>query len=453
MDGMDIQHNGNWNANAEQLLRPVTVRQMLDAIPAHTGANLAIDGNEFVHITTVAHLVKLVEHPTKFEFFLEDGTRGRITARQWRSDDYEDDAGVDDLLENSYVRVVGSLERFSGHNYLRVIKIRKAVDYHELCFHLLEVMVTTLTYERGPPPRDNPMTSMIGQHVLTPTDGPSASQADHQNIFETSFAMHAMHDSLPVSPLSVDAPMHAPTVQSPVLQQALIDSAPSRLTQLDTYTCYDVSDRRVPGSFSSVLPKSNKGKARAAIIGDTSSKLPLSTNPLVFNSVNVASASSPSNVEAISNSLTSSPIGFTPVDIPCSSSSFLARDKSTSQSPHNGKTTAASVTREPSTEDESLPTQSPALHYLSGRKLEPYIDVSVLGQRIISIIMDTEWNTSTEAVSEYEGVHVGIIMDQLMTQDESITPYTVDVEISSLISEGYIYTTVDDLHVKVTQSH
>jgi hypothetical protein len=54
------------------------------------------------------------------------------------------------------VRVVGSLVRFSGHNYVRVIKIRKAVDYHELCFHLLEVMVTTLTYERGPPVSDTP---------------------------------------------------------------------------------------------------------------------------------------------------------------------------------------------------------------------------------------------------------------------------------------------------------
>jgi hypothetical protein len=271
---------------------------------------------------------------------------------------------------------------------------------------------------------------MIGQHVLTPTDEPSASQAGHQNIFETSFAMHAMHDSLPISPLSVDAPMHAPTAQSPVLQQAPIDPAPSRLTQLDTYTSHDVSDHRVPESFSSVLPKSNKGKARAAVIGDASPRLPLSANSLVFDSINVAGASSPSNVEAISNSLTSSPIGFTPVDIARSPSSFLARDKSTSQSPHNSKTTAASVTREPSTKDEPLPTQLLALHPLSGRKLDPYIDVSVLGQRIISIIMDTEWDTSiygtAEAVSEYEGVHVSVIMDQLMTQDESITPYTVE---------------------------
>lgn len=68
--------------------------------------------------------------------------------------------------------------------------------------------------------------------------------------------------------------------------------------------------------------------------------------------------------------------------------------------------------------------------------------------------MDTERFTSfyrPEIISKYEGVHVNVIMDRLMAQDESITPYAVDVAISSLISEGYIYTAVDDLHVKVTQ--
>jgi len=126
---------------------------MLDAKPAYTGANLAIDGNEVIHVTTVAHLIKLAKYGTKYEFSLEDGTRGRITAQQWR-DDSEDDSAVDDIVAHTYVRVVGALERFSGHNYLRVINIRKAADYHEFCFHLLDVMVTTLTYERGPPVSD-----------------------------------------------------------------------------------------------------------------------------------------------------------------------------------------------------------------------------------------------------------------------------------------------------------
>ena len=56
---MTESQNGDWNLNAEQLLRPVTVRQMLDAIPAHTGANLAIDGNEFVHASGQTSLQQL----------------------------------------------------------------------------------------------------------------------------------------------------------------------------------------------------------------------------------------------------------------------------------------------------------------------------------------------------------------------------------------------------------
>jgi hypothetical protein len=44
-------------------------------------------------VTTVAHLVSIEEYGTKFEFSLEDGTRGRINARQWRSDEYGNDCG------------------------------------------------------------------------------------------------------------------------------------------------------------------------------------------------------------------------------------------------------------------------------------------------------------------------------------------------------------------------
>lgn len=50
-----------------------------------------------------------------------------------------------------YVRVIGELEQYNGRNYLNITNIRKIVDYHEFCFHILDAMIITLTYERGPP--------------------------------------------------------------------------------------------------------------------------------------------------------------------------------------------------------------------------------------------------------------------------------------------------------------
>ena len=220
---------------------------------------------------------------------------------------------------------------------------------------------------------------MVVQDVSAPTNEPSVSQIGDQDMFETSFAMQAMHDSLPVSHLSVDVPILAPTAES-----------------------YSTSsDIHVPGSFSSVLTKNDKGKARVDIIGDATS-----------------------NVEVASNS---SPIGFTSVDI--------AHSPSSSQPSHKSKpfTNAANVTPELSTPKAfgPLPSRSLALHpsSLSERKSEPYVDVSTLGRTIISIIMDTEQTSpygTMEAVSQCEGVHVSVIMDQLMAQDENITPYAVE---------------------------
>jgi len=51
----------------------------------------------FMHVTIVAHLVELRKSETKYDFFLEDGTRGRITARQRHLDDSEDDNTADDI--------------------------------------------------------------------------------------------------------------------------------------------------------------------------------------------------------------------------------------------------------------------------------------------------------------------------------------------------------------------
>jgi len=297
---------------------------------------------------------------------------------------------------------------------------------------------------------------MISQHEPAQTDEPSTPQIDHQNIFETSFAMHAMHDSLPASPLSVASQLLAPIVQLPVPPYAPVGSGPSRSAELSSRTSSEVSD---PGSSSFTLPTMNNGKVREDSMGDASSALPSSvasrrkaSTSTALPSTNVIGASI-SNAHEVGESLTSSPIGFTPIDVARSpSSSQLCKSKVTASFPY-----APDVADEPSTANiEAL--QYPGLFSEeSERKLEPYADVSVLGRRIISVIMDTERYTSiyrtTETVAEYEGVHVSVIMEQLMPQDESITPYAVDVEITSLIAEGYIYTTVDDLHVKVTQSH
>jgi len=58
-----------------------------------------------------------------------------------------------------------------------------------------------------------------------------------------------------------------------------------------------------------------------------------------------------------------------------------------------------------------------------------------------------------EVDAKYQGVHVATILTRMHAQDNTITPNDIDVEISFLITEGYIYTTIDECHVKIAQTH
>jgi hypothetical protein len=264
--------------------------------------------------------------------------------------------------------------------------------------------------------------------VPAQTDELNASQTGHQSMFETSFAMHAMHDSLSASPLSTAEPVPKP---STVQQRAPIDSAASVSALLNSCTDNDVSDLLGPSSRS-VLQKEDKGKARSD--DNVSLGLPSSvpfrrkaSYSLALPSVNIAGASSTSKADEVGDCLTSSPIGYTSVDMASSPSSSLRpprKNKAKAFFPY-----AMDTRDDPSTERESA--RSLPLHprSMSEIPLEHYTDISALERRIISVMINTEQFATPnrrKPVSEYEGVHVDEIMDTLMVDDDDITPLAVE---------------------------
>lgn len=54
------------------------------------------------------------------------------------------------LRENQNVRVVGSLKTFGSKRYVNATQIRVAEDIHEVFFHILECVTSTLIADRGP---------------------------------------------------------------------------------------------------------------------------------------------------------------------------------------------------------------------------------------------------------------------------------------------------------------
>ena len=63
-------------------LRPVTIKQLLDAEQPHPDADFKIDGSEVGHITFVGVVRNVVVQSTNITYRVEDGT-GAIDVKQW----------------------------------------------------------------------------------------------------------------------------------------------------------------------------------------------------------------------------------------------------------------------------------------------------------------------------------------------------------------------------------
>ncbi|KDQ60957.1 hypothetical protein JAAARDRAFT_31954 [Jaapia argillacea MUCL 33604] len=141
-------------------LRPVTVRQLLEANQIHSNADFTIDGHPISAVTTVVNVVSLDSSNDRRNMFqFEDGSRGRLHASQWDADilgTNDDPDGLFGIREGTYVRVVGTLSRYGNppRNSLNIRGIRPVTDPHEIYYHMLEVIYTTLYHDRGPPPQN-----------------------------------------------------------------------------------------------------------------------------------------------------------------------------------------------------------------------------------------------------------------------------------------------------------
>ncbi|KAF5228920.1 hypothetical protein FOXYS1_15967, partial [Fusarium oxysporum] len=75
----------------DESLRPVTIKQILDAEEAYAGADFKIDGSPVTQITFVGQIRKIQPQPTNITLNIDDGT-GMIEVKKWIDVDKQDDA-------------------------------------------------------------------------------------------------------------------------------------------------------------------------------------------------------------------------------------------------------------------------------------------------------------------------------------------------------------------------
>ncbi|KAI1423301.1 replication protein A, subunit RPA32 [Xylaria sp. FL1777] len=142
----------------DESLRPVTIKQIIDAEPAYAGdASFRIDGLDVKQVTIVGQVRVINQQTTNITYRIDDGT-GVIEVKQWLDADKQqqdgDGGGAPTFREEDYVRVWGRLKSFSNKRHVGAHVIKPVRDFNEVNYHLLEATYVHLFFTRGGPPQD-----------------------------------------------------------------------------------------------------------------------------------------------------------------------------------------------------------------------------------------------------------------------------------------------------------
>ncbi|KAF3935680.1 hypothetical protein ABW19_dt0207302 [Dactylella cylindrospora] len=145
---------------SKHTIRPVTIKQIIDATTPHDDTTFFVDNHEIHQITFVAQIRSVSKVTTNVMYKMEDGT-GSVEVRQFIQDnrttgEFDDEASNEPehdpaLVEDAYVRVVGGLKQFNGKRHVAIHRIRAIEDFNEIQYHLLDATAIHLYYTRGPP--------------------------------------------------------------------------------------------------------------------------------------------------------------------------------------------------------------------------------------------------------------------------------------------------------------
>lgn len=142
------QGGGGGKAYQDESLRPVTIKQILDAEEAYAGADFRIDGSPVTQITFVGQIRSVTTQPTNITLKIDDGT-GQMEVKKWIDVDKAEEA-EHGFEVDSHVRIWGRLKSFSNKRHVGAHVIRPVTDPNETNYHMLEATYVHLYFSRGP---------------------------------------------------------------------------------------------------------------------------------------------------------------------------------------------------------------------------------------------------------------------------------------------------------------
>ena len=133
----------------DESLRPVTIKQILDADEAYAGSDFKIDGQAVTQVTFIAQVRSITPNPTNITFKMHDSS-GEIEVKKWVDLDKQDEASRLGFEIDSHVRVWGHVKSFSNKRSVNAYVLRKVQDFNEVHYHELEAAYVHLYFTKGP---------------------------------------------------------------------------------------------------------------------------------------------------------------------------------------------------------------------------------------------------------------------------------------------------------------
>lgn len=135
---------------AKESLRPVTIKQLIDARQPSPDGEFIVDGTEISQVTFVGQIRAMSQQATNSTYKLDDGT-GLIEIKQWFDPDVPPNPNTAGLQENSWCRVFGRMRSYNNKRHVGSHYIRPVTDYNEVSMHMLEATYVHCFYTKGPP--------------------------------------------------------------------------------------------------------------------------------------------------------------------------------------------------------------------------------------------------------------------------------------------------------------
>ncbi|VDB92784.1 Bgt-4735, partial [Blumeria graminis f. sp. tritici] len=148
--GSQASPGGSKKTYGKDTLRPVTVKQIIEAQQPHPDSDFKVDGIEVTQITFVGQIQAVSSQATNTTFKVDDGT-GLIEVKQWIDGDADPETRAPLPKENEYIRVWGRLKAFNNKRHVGAHMVRPISDFNEVSYHFLEATAVHLYFTRGPP--------------------------------------------------------------------------------------------------------------------------------------------------------------------------------------------------------------------------------------------------------------------------------------------------------------